>query len=279
MKHCHFSILWNELPFLKQKMKFLYDNFDQLIFYDLNIKTLKYSDDGSHEFIKEYPDPQNKITLIEKRNLSDVNKYHGSSFVEKRRMFAVGSRHVQDNIGVFWCTDMDEFFNQSLIHKVESAYKNGKKGTILIPHLIYFKSQDFVFCDKNNNTNMWLPLARITRHKKGNIYGHCSLLSQFTPTLKIPSEPLHHYAYVGDERVKFKANIYIKYTPSMKNFYDNIWSTFDPSQVEEGIYGCPNKPSGKPAHYMHPGKPWGIMRHDYKHPEYINIPQMIEDLG
>jgi len=65
MRHCHFSILFNELPYLKQKLPFLYQFFDQIIFYDLNIVTKKFSDDGSHEFIKNYPDPENKITLIE----------------------------------------------------------------------------------------------------------------------------------------------------------------------------------------------------------------------
>ena len=58
MKHCHFSILYNELPFLKQKLPFLYDNFDQVIFYDLNVCTHQphFSTDGCHEFIKDFPD-------------------------------------------------------------------------------------------------------------------------------------------------------------------------------------------------------------------------------
>ena len=83
MKKCHFSILYNELPFLKQKMEFLYSNFDQLIFYDLNVaaKTPHFSTDGSHEYIKEYPDPENKITLIEKKDLSDVNNYQGGGCI------------------------------------------------------------------------------------------------------------------------------------------------------------------------------------------------------
>ena len=39
MKHCHISIISNELPFLKRKLPFLYKNFDQIIFVDgKNIK-------------------------------------------------------------------------------------------------------------------------------------------------------------------------------------------------------------------------------------------------
>jgi hypothetical protein len=103
MKKCHFSILYNELPFLKQKMDFLYDNFDQLIFYDLNVGTLNphFSIDGSHEFIKDYPDPDNKITLIEKKDLSDVINFRGDGSIEKRKMFAVGSSYVWDDIESF----------------------------------------------------------------------------------------------------------------------------------------------------------------------------------
>src|SRR5210317_294454 len=119
MRKCHFSILYNELPFLKQKMDFLYENFEQLIFYDLNVCTPNphYSIDGSHEFIKDYPDPENKITLIEKTDLSDVTNFRGDSSLEKRKMFAVGSSYVWDDIDSFWCFDLDEFFNESLINK------------------------------------------------------------------------------------------------------------------------------------------------------------------
>ena len=61
MKHCHFAILYNELPFLKQKLPFLYEHFSQLIFYDLSAfdNKFQFSQDGSHQYIKNYPDPEN----------------------------------------------------------------------------------------------------------------------------------------------------------------------------------------------------------------------------
>lgn len=104
MKHCHFSIVYNELPFLQQKMPFLYEHFDQLIFYDLHVvgNDVHYSTDGSHDFIAWYPDPERKITLIEKRDLSDVTEYKGHSYVGKQKMFAVGSQYVKSDMDVFW---------------------------------------------------------------------------------------------------------------------------------------------------------------------------------
>jgi len=119
MKHCHFSILYNELPFLKAKLPFLYENFHQLIFFDLNIKTHTHSTDGSWEFLKAYPDPESKIVLIDQLDLSHITKYYGHSFVEKRKMFALGSRYVSDDMDVFWCDDMDEFFDVEWIKQVE----------------------------------------------------------------------------------------------------------------------------------------------------------------
>ena len=64
MKHALFSILYNEYGHLKQKLPIFYDIFDQIIFYDLNVggpKTIgkfTFSTDGSHEYIKNYPDPK-----------------------------------------------------------------------------------------------------------------------------------------------------------------------------------------------------------------------------
>ena len=46
MKHCHISILCNELPFLKEKLPYLYEHFEQLIFVDYNIITKGNSTDG-----------------------------------------------------------------------------------------------------------------------------------------------------------------------------------------------------------------------------------------
>jgi hypothetical protein len=265
MKHCSFSILYNELPFLKRKLPFLYAHFDQIIFYDLNVKTFTYSNDGSHEFIKDFPDPDRKITLIERRNLSDVKTYYGVSFIPKRKMFAIGSRYVRDNIDVFWCTDMDEFFAESLIRKVDHAITNTKANAFLLQHLVYFANENWIFTEQNG-TPFNLPWARIARHQKGNVYGHCSLSKQFKPVHTIDDEYLHHFAYIGNERVKFKCNIYDK-----AEFLTKIWNRFDCKMAypEGKVYGYPD---------MHPGVKAGIMKSPYKIPKYIDVKQMVKEI-
>lgn len=264
MKHCHFSILWNEIAFLKQKLPFLYQHFDQLIFFDLNIKTKKFSNDGSHRFIKKFPDPQKKITLIEKRDLSDVTEYKGHSFGAKRKMFAVGSKYVRDNIDVFWCTDMDEFFNKSLIEKVESLVSKTKTGAILVPHVIFFKNEQWVFSrDKEDGELQRLPWARIATHKKGNLYGHCSLADQFGPVRHINDEIIYHFSYVGDKKVRNKCSLY-----SSGGYIKNIWSKFKFKNVDGKVY----------KKRLHPCLKLGIKKNPHKLPEYINIKEMMKDL-
>jgi len=180
MKHCHFTILYNELPFLKQKMAFLYENFDQLIFFDLNVGTPipHYSTDGSHEFISEYPDPENKITLIERDNLDDVLNYTGAGSVQKQKMFSVGSQYISDDMDVFWCTDMDEFFHRDLIKKVETIFdEKPDVNSIDMRHYMFWKNTNLILCDaEDDGFDMY---SRVCRHRPGNLYGHCSIHNQF----------------------------------------------------------------------------------------------------
>lgn len=268
MKHCHFSILWNEIAFLKQKLPFLYKNFDQIIFFDLNIRTSAFSTDGSHEFIKDYPDPENKITLIEKTDLKDVDGYIGISYIEKRKMFAVGSSYVKDDMDVFWCTDMDEFFTKELINKVENLYNTTDNRTILVPHLVFFKNDKYIFSKNKTGGERWvLPWARITKHTPGNVYGHCSLNTQFGPVGSILDEEIFHFSYVGDEKVANKVEGY-----GHGVWVRDVWNQFDESNIsfeEREIYGFPE---------MHPAVNRGIIKNKYKIPDYINVEEMLKDL-
>ncbi|HMC01218.1 MAG TPA: hypothetical protein VKN14_09310 [Flavobacteriaceae bacterium] len=268
MKHCHFSIIYNELPFLKQKLPFLYEHFDQIIFYDLNIRTLEFSNDGTHEFIKNYPDPENKITLIEKQTLSDVDKFYGYSFVEKRKMFAVGSQYVKDDIDVFWCTDADEFFDVDYFKRIDTMYET-ITGSVTTPHIIFFKDKNHAFCngEKNNSEKLFL-YARITKHKPGNVYGHCCLQSQFTPVHRPGDLLVYHFAYVGENRVAEKIRLYQRTTPSMRHFYADIWQKFKPLKGNAIIK------KGHPS-----VKTWNIKRVNIALPDYIDYETMMKDLG
>jgi hypothetical protein len=263
MRHCHFSIMWNEMPFLKQKLPFLYQHFDQIIFFDLNIKTKMQSDDGGREFILNFPDPSCKIIYIQDINLDDVEIFEGQSFEEKCKMFAVGSSLVNEDINVFWCTDMDEFFERTLIEKVENVLRTTDTMTIIVPHIIYWWDERFIFAGNNGEDTHPFPFARITRHVPGRIYGHCTL-QKYTPVIILNEELLYHFAFVGNKRVKFKSNIY-----NQNIWYEDVWKKFNPDTIPDtGIVGK-----------YHPGLDIGIKRSQYTLPSYINIKELITDLN
>ena len=75
----------NELVFLKYKLPFMYDNFDQLIFVDYDLTRKCGSTDGSIEFLKSYPDPSNKIYIVDNFNPDIITSYRGCSFIEKKK--------------------------------------------------------------------------------------------------------------------------------------------------------------------------------------------------
>lgn len=287
MKHCHFSILYNELPFLKQKLPFLYENFDQIIFYDLNVGTINPhpSTDGSHEYIKNYSDPEDKITLIKETDLSNVTRYCGAGSIGKQKMFAVGSRYVSDDIDVFWCTDMDEFFHKSFIEKVESTLLNNPDvNSVDLRHKIYWKNFSYTLCD--SESDVLTLFSRVCRHKSGNIYSHCNIHNQFGKNvyLEEKDEVYYHFGWIGDARVRAKIKHYTEPptgNPGYKNMYarymKEVWNKYQTSDNDickyDEIFGYP---------MMHPnflGIKKGIKKQDIRLlPSYVDYEELLRDL-
>jgi len=208
MNHCHISIMCNELPFLKYKLPFLYNHFKQLIFVDYNIFDKCNSNDGTIEYIENFNDIDNKITLIKDFNPSYVIKYCGVSIIEKQKMFAAASKYVYDNIDIVWATDLDEFFEKDLINEVENIYLNDPQiVSIDLPHKIFAYNQYNIY----NKNNFYIK-PRITKHKKGFLYGHCNF-ETYGKTIKYPNRYLYHFAFIGFKRCDFKFN----------KIYKNSW--------------------------------------------------------
>ena len=282
MKHCHFSILYNELPFLKQKLPFLYEYFDQIIFYDLNVACEKphFSTDGSHEYILDYPDPQNKINIVEETDLSQVTKYYGGSGIAKRKMFTLASQYVRDEMDIFWCTDMDEFFYPSLIKEVESTLcHHPEVNSIDLDHYYFWKDFDLILCDPTSDFMRIAP--RIARHKQGNIYGHCSLHEQYPETKTLDDHKLYHFAWLGEERCMYKIDYWCSSSagdPHLASAYHKyvaeIWNTFDKKHVNP-----PDKMWGYPNMHPNPIIKKGVKFFQGTLPTYVNYDQLGKDLG
>lgn len=199
MRHCHMSIMCNELEFIEHKLPFLYKYFDQIIFVDYDLVNKRNSTDGTIEYIEKFDDKYNKIKLIKDFDPNKITDYNGASFIEKQKMFAEASKYVNDDIDLIWATDLDEFFDVELIENVENLYNNDNELiTVNLPHKIFIYNQ-YNYLNKDD----FYIAARITKHVKNKIYGHCNFDS-YGKTIKYNKFYLYHFAYIGLRRSSFK---------------------------------------------------------------------------
>lgn len=263
MKHCHISILCNELPFLKEKLPFLYKYFDQIIFVDYDIVNKCNSHDGSIEYIEKFPDKKDKIILIKDFNPKLIHKYNGVSVIEKRKMFAKASEYVSDDIDIVWATDLDEFFEEELIDEVEKLMNNDiNLRSINLPHKIFVYNQ-YNYYDKDD----FYISARITRHIKNFIYGHCNFQT-YGKTIKYNKRYLYHYAFIGYNRCYFKLNKIYKNASLNTNKWLEIYLTALHS----------NK---KYIKLIHTNTNLNLYSSPYKgnHPNYLRVNKMCKELN
>ena len=266
MQHCHISILCNELPFLKEKLPYLYKYFEQLIFIDYNIIDKGNSTDGSIEFIENFPDPDNKVKLIKDLNEEKLNKikhYHGDSFIEKRKMFAIASYFVKDDIDIVWATDLDEFFETELIYEVEELFNADKSlQSIDLPHRIFVYNQYNYY----NKSDFYIA-PRITRHKPKFLYGHCNF-DKYGKTIKYTKRCLYHFAFVGYNRCSFKFNkVYTN-----NSFNHNEWLK---------IYAEKLKNKEKYIELCHSNINLNLISEPYNglYPDYLNVEKLSNELN
>ena len=267
MKHCHISLLCNELPFLKQKLPFLYNFFSQIIFIDYNIYYNQNSTDGSIEFIENFNDPENKIILLKDYKLinNNIKNFHGAGNIHKQKMFSYGSQYINDNIDVIWATDLDEFFEYELIKDVEKLYDEDKTLiSINLPHKVFVYNQYNYY----NIPNLYI-CSRITRHIPKKIYGHCSF-SSYGKYIKYTKYYLYHFALVGISRCFHKFSKIYKnnrfdhmkwieeYKKSLNNNDKYIKIIYHNSNLYKNLYSEPYN---------------GIF------PSYINLEQMCYELN
>ena len=263
MNHCHISLCCNELPFLKQKLPFLYKYFSQIIIIDYDIKLGINSTDGSIDYIKNFNDPLNKITLIDNFDPNKIKKYFGVSMVEKQKMFSCMSSYIKDDIDLVWATDMDEFFDEKLINNVIKLYaEDNDLISIDVPHICFCYNQFNIF-----NLGLFYIKPRITRHKKGQIYGHCNF-DTYGKTLKIKTDFLYHFSYVGFKRCQHKLFLFNNKTKSKHMEHEWLNS-----------YLKHLKDNDKYVKLIHPGSKKACSKYNGNYPEYIDIENMINELN
>ena len=237
----------------------LYKNFNQIIFIDYNIIDKCNSTDGSIKYIENFDDKENKILLLKDFNPDKITKFNGYSFIDKQKMFAYASLYINDKTDIVWATDMDEFFNEELINKVENIYKNN--NDIINIHL---EHKIFVYNQYNYYNKLINVPSRITKHKKKFIYGHCNF-DTYGKTFKMKDEFIYHYAFVGYKRCEFKFNKIYKNN-------NNLWLH---------NYLVALKSNKKYIELPHPNKTLKnkTIKYNLEHPKYIDLEEMVNKLN
>ena len=268
MKHFHLSLCCNEIVFLKYKLPFLYKLFDQIIFVDYDILKNAHSCDGSIEYIRKFPDPENKILLlIDFENVRHkIKTFSGKDIEDYQKMFAYGSKYVANDIDIMWSTDMDEFFDITLFRKTEEEFKNDNELTTIDCCWKTFIYNQYNILDEKERENGFYP-PRITKHSIGKIYGHCNW-REYGKILTLKEDFIYHFSYIGLERCRNKLILYNTRTTS-KHLQDN-WCDFYMNNIKQGK---------KYVNFVHPGSLKKCIPYDGDYPMDINIDNMINEMN
>lgn len=268
MKHCNIILCRNEHILLKYKLPFLYKHFTQIIFVDYDIMYDTNSNDGSIEFIKNYPDPENKIILLtDFKEIKDtILDYNGKDINEYQKMFAYASKHVADDIDLVWGVDLDEMFNTSLIFNAEKEYEIDDQLISIDCSWKTFIYNQYNILNENERNLGYYPI-RITKHFKGKVYGHCNWRN-YGKIKTLKNEYIYHYAYIGPKRCYSKLVLYNTKTTS-KHLQDE-WCKQYLTYLKKNF---------KHVDLVHPGSRKRCIQFDGPFPEEINIDQLVKELN
>jgi len=217
MKISYVMIVLNGMPFIQAALKAIYKSAHEIIIVEgavINCAFASNADgsswDGTVEFIKSFPDPKNKIKLIQ------------GSWPEKCEMQNLAlSKATGDYL---WLVDSDEVYKESDIRSIIAVLKqNPDVYRVEVPFLHFFKGYEYVIDTREIPR---LRTARVFKIEKGAYF-----TTHRPPTLFIPSKQktsidlltlnpaileklgvtVYHYSYVSEDQVLQKLNLYRAY--------------------------------------------------------------------
>lgn len=229
MKIAFLTITFNADFFLKELIDTYYPHAHCWVFVDnavtyWNKRGYSGSKDGTRRIIKDHPDPDGKITLLQ------------GVFKEKTEACRGGFDLIPDDVDYVWCVDADEFLFEADI-KALKEYLNKKQ-----PSSVSFKSKSFFggFDHIIGGFERKANFKRVLKYQKG-----CKYVSHRPPTLaldghKIPGQDISgdqlsaetgiemmHYSYVSPKGVREKYQYYrdavIKKGDAIENWYEDIF--------------------------------------------------------
>lgn len=235
-------IVLNGMPFIECCLNALYEEAHQIIVVEGAVEKCLFaanadgsSNDGTVECIRNFPDPQNKITLLQ------------GIWPEKCEMQNEALKHVTGDY--VWLVDSDEIYKQKDLRKLRLvlAGNPGITQVNVIPDN-FWKGYDYLMTSRRyfqddchfRRVFKYVPGAHFSSHRPPTMYwpGHgfpteCMSLLDGHTTRRMGIFP-YHYSYVQDSQVEQKMELYRRYgwesswTINVHDWYEQCFLPWTP---------------------------------------------------
>jgi len=236
MKITYGMIVVDGMPFIKHQLKLIYPHAHQIIICEggdntwNKINGYRRSQDGTIECIKNFPDPNNKIKLMQK----DWNN--------KNEMCHLYSKHATGDI--VWHIDIDEFVDPAHIPFIKKQFNNRTTQILSIPNYIFWGDTDTIVEARSSKgwERNWFKFERIFRRVPGKYIHHIPERGYYDPKTKsvLPAPTAgpeifknnnvftYHFSYVHKNSVSSKIKYYNHRIPGCitQNWFENVFCKF-----------------------------------------------------
>lgn len=260
MKISFVIIVLNGMPFIRASLKNIYEKAYEIVIVEGAVKNCMFaansdgsSTDGTVNFIKSFPDPLNKIRLIQ------------GAWPEKCEMQNEALKIISGDY--IWLVDSDELYKEKDMNMIIQMLVNDSTITeICFPAFHFWKGFDYIISSK--------PLENAFFHRIFKLNRPCFFTTHRPPTLFWEGQNkttdkmnlleatilrkeeiyIYHYSYLLEEQVKQKIELYKRYgwgriwNLDLSDWYFNCflkWTPENKSEIEKkyGIWTC-DKDSG-----------------------------------
>jgi hypothetical protein len=263
----------NGRPFIEAQLNNLYDLAHEIVISEGGDKFWKEkhghyrSNDGTIEIIKKYPDPQNKIKLIQR------------NWTNKNEMSHFYSRNMTGDI--IYNVDIDEFMTIGDIKTVCKRLLKSRADYASVPHMVFFGDFDTILTMRHSDR--WCVVPRIFKRARGKLMhhlppGYALPSGKMTGCTGMPVKAntdasIYHYSWIYKKAVREKIAYYaFRIKDCIRPTFMDMFENFE-ARREQLIKDQINvRPTDQDAQYL---KALSV-----KHPKFVeDIKKDLEILG
>jgi len=193
------------------------------------------STDATNDILKNFPDPDNKITVV-----------HGQ-WSEKDDQCKAYMEHINDDIDYIWNLDSDEVYKSKDIEKIIKVLQDYKPTSVGVQSCSFYggftdyltgfelAQDNFLRIFKYEKGSTWLTHRPPTvKYKENVVRRHMNSKQLFDLT----GAQMYHYSYVFPRQVKTKIGYYkakVSMNKCIDNYYEKVylpWVSGNKAEVE-----------------------------------------------